>query len=354
LTSQPEPAQTDAKQASQTTKPLRDLTALVLLGADVLLLLAGLINLVIPAWEDDTFTRRAGVGFFEFLGFTSIVLPLLAVLLVTHIQPVTPKAKLTTVAALGAYAFAALLGVVSLFGWLIGSLVDGEFRQSFTGLLVRFAYLAIFAVAAFTVFKIWRAHFYVAKPKPQPGVYGQPQAYGQTYPAGYPQGYAQQPGYQPGYAQAYGQQAAGYGQAAQDAQQASSVYGQPTAYQAPSTAGQPSTYTAGQPTVPAQSSVEATQVVGSTLPSPSSAPPSSAPPASAPPSSAPPAQSSVEATQVVGSTLPSPQSAPPGSAGSQMLRWPDADDRTQLMDQVGQRPSEAPLVDNGDDQRQHR
>ncbi|MEU4792729.1 hypothetical protein ACFWRG_17110 [Micromonospora tulbaghiae] len=204
MTSPAEPASGDATQASQLIKPLRELAALVLLGANAVLLFVGLVRLL-PVDDYSTASGRAGSTYFTFIGLESTVLPLLAVLIATVILPVVPKAKLITQVALVEYAVSAVFGALTFLIWLVGRLVDGEVLDAFLGLLTRAAWLAIFAVAAFVVFKIWRTLYYVPKPKPQPGVYGQaqpgwPQQPGQ--PGGYPGpgGYPQQPGQ--GYPQA--------------------------------------------------------------------------------------------------------------------------------------------------------
>ncbi|MEU8366106.1 hypothetical protein [Micromonospora tulbaghiae] len=204
MTSPAEPASGDATQASQLIKPLRELAALVLLGANAVLLFVGLVRLL-PVDDYSTASGRAGSTYFTFIGLESTVLPLLAVLIATVILPVVPKAKLITQVALVEYAVSAVFGALTFLIWLVGRLADGEVLDAFLGLLTRAAWLAIFAVAAFVVFKIWRTLYYVPKPKAQPGVYGQaqpgwPQQPGQpgAYPG--PGGYPQQPGQ--GYPQA--------------------------------------------------------------------------------------------------------------------------------------------------------
>ncbi|WP_329107526.1 hypothetical protein OG792_04275 [Micromonospora sp. NBC_01699] len=322
MTSQPGPAPTDSTQARQITHPLREPAALALVGANALLLFVAVINLLIPRGEGDEFTRRAGGSFGDFVGLTAILLPLLAVLIATHLQPIVGQAKLITQIALVEYAVSALFAVVTVLAWLVGTLAEGEFRQAFTGLLTQIAFLMIFGVAAFLVFKVWRTLYYVPKPKPQQGYYGQPgfpqqgfpqQGYPQGYPPqgypqpgqpqpgqpqGYPQGYPQ-PG-QPGYPQGYPQQA--YPQPG---------YGQPTG--------------------------------GFGVPAPASAPPVSAPP-SAPTSGAqapvPPAQ----AQAPVGSPFAAPTSAPPATGEPTQVigQAPSGDDnaeRTQLINPASQQPT---------------
>ncbi|GAB3064339.1 hypothetical protein [Micromonospora schwarzwaldensis] len=210
MTSPTEPASGDAAQASQLTKPLRELAALVLLGANAVLLFVGLLRLLVPVDDYSTFGGRAGSTFFSFVGLESTVLPLLAVLLATHVRPTLPKAKLITQVALVEYAVAALFGALTFLIWLVNRLADGEVLDAFLGLLTRVAWLAVFAVAAFVVFKIWRTLYYVPKPKPQPGVYGQAQP-GWPQQPGQPGGYPAQGGYPPaGVPPQPGQPPAGY------------------------------------------------------------------------------------------------------------------------------------------------
>ncbi|MGR6317336.1 hypothetical protein Q2K19_06280 [Micromonospora soli] len=196
MTSPAEPASGDATQASQVTKPLRELAALVLLGANAVLLFVGLLRLLVPTNDYSTITGRAGTTFFIFIGVESAVLPLLAVLLATHVRPVLARAKLITQAALGEYAFAALFGALTFLISLVGRLADGDVLEAFRDMLAQVAYLAIFGIAAFVVFRIWRTLYFVPKPKPQPGLYGQPQPGWPQQPGGYP--VPGQGGYVPG------------------------------------------------------------------------------------------------------------------------------------------------------------
>jgi hypothetical protein len=138
------------------------------------------------------FGYRTQASFGGFINLVTITFPIGAVLLALLVQPRHPKAQLIVVAALVEYAVMAFFGV--LFGVLIGLINEAGnngARSAFEGLLVRVAWLAVFAVAAYAVFLIWRNMFFTPRPKPQPGVYGQP-AYNQpgTFPG--------QPGYGPG------------------------------------------------------------------------------------------------------------------------------------------------------------
>lgn len=260
MTSPAEPASSDASQARQLTKPLRELAALALLGANAVFLFVGLLRLIAPN-DYSSFTDRAGSAFYAFIGVEAVALPLLAVLLATHISPVLPKAKLITQVALGEYAVSALFGTLTMLIWTVGRLVEAEVLDALLGVLTRFAWMVVFAVAAWVVYTIWRAHYYVPRPKPQPGVYGQPQP-------GWPQhqGGWQAPG-QPG-----GQPAGGW-----------PTPGQPGGYPPAQFPGQ-----YGQPSPPFQAPQSAPPHPQSAPPFPQSAPPVNPAPQSAPPSPAAP------------------------------------------------------------------
>ncbi|MEV7329067.1 hypothetical protein [Micromonospora sp. NPDC093244] len=318
MTSPAEPASTDATQARQLTRPLRELAALALLGANAVFLFVGLLRLIAPNDYSD-FTDRAGSAFFAFVGIEAVVLPLLAVLLATHISPVLPKAKLITQVALGEYAVSALFGTLTLLVWTVGRLAEAEVLDALLGVLTRFAWMVIFAVAAWVVFTLWRTLYYVPKPKAQPGVYGQPQ-----------QGWPQQQGGWPG--QPGGQPQGGW-----------PAPGQPGGYPQ---AGQPGGYPQGQygqPSPPFQPAPQsAPPFPQSGPPAPQSAPPfpQSAPPVNPAPQSGPPAPPfgqppSADPTQAIPR-----QSAEPGAADpTQTIRRPaDTDgDRTQHINPDGPR-----------------
>ncbi|MFI6268315.1 hypothetical protein [Micromonospora zamorensis] len=300
MTSPAEPASTDATKARQLTKPLRELAALALLGANAVFLFVGLLRLIAPN-DYSSFTDRAGSAFYAFIGVEAVVLPLLAVLLATHVSPVLPKAKLITQVALAEYAVSALFGTLTMLIWTVGRLAEAEILDALLGVLTRFAWMVIFAVAAWVVYTVWRAHYYVPRPKPQPGVYGQaqpgwPQQQGgwptQGQPGGQPQGGWPAPG-QPG----------GYPQA-----------GQPGGY--------PQAGQYGQPSPPFQAPQSAPPHPQSGPPHPQSAPPH---PQSAPPfpQSGPPAN-------------PAPQSAPPSPAAPPFGQPPSADPTQAIPRQSGE------------------
>jgi hypothetical protein len=301
VTSQPQPAPGEGRSAGQFLRPLRDLAAYALVGAPALLLFVAIIRLI-PDGENQ-FGYRTQDSFYGFVNTATIFMPLAAVLLALLVSPRHPKAALITVVALVEYAVIAFFGV--LFGLLIGLINhagNNGARVAFEELLVRVAWLAVFAVAAYAVFRIWQGLFHVARPKPQPGVYGQP-AYGQ--PGAYPgqPGYGQPPqGYAPGgypppppgtqqFGQPQGQPPQGQPQGPQ--------YGQPYGQPQPGHP-QPGHPQPGHPQQPPNWNQPA-------VPIPASAPP--AHPTSAPP--APPAFS--EPTQVV------PRSEPTGDERTEKI-----------------------------------
>ncbi|MEU7993935.1 hypothetical protein AB0B83_01145 [Micromonospora sp. NPDC049060] len=312
MTSPAEPASTDATQASQLTKPLRELAAFVLLGANAVFLFVGLIRLVTPT-EYSTIGGRAGSAFFAFVGVESVFLPLLAVLLATHVKPPVPKAKLITQVALGEYAVSALFGGLTFLFWTVDRLAEGEILDAFLGLLSRVAWLALFAVAAYVVFKVWRTLYYVPKPKPQPGVYGQPQPGWPQQQGGYPAPGQQAPGQQVPGQQVPGQQVPGQ----QGGWQAPGPYGAPYGQQPAPYAGGPQP---GSPFAPAPQSAP---------PAPQSAPPFGQP-QSAPPFGQPP---SADPTQAI------PRQPVEPAEPTQAIPRPAADetDRTQHIN-----PGESP------------
>ncbi|UWP81849.1 hypothetical protein Dfulv_43305 [Dactylosporangium fulvum] len=199
VVAQPKPA--EEKKARQFTSPHRELVALVLLGVNGVFLLAGLITLLTSLASD--FLGNAGSSFGSFVSVETIALPILAVLIATHIEPAAPKARLVVLGALIEYAVSALFGVVLLLAGLIGDLQPDSVRLGyvFAAFLGRLGGLALLGLVLFLVIRVYLGAYAPAKP-PQ-GVYGQPAyPYGQP---GYPyaqQQYGQQTGsfQQPGYA----------------------------------------------------------------------------------------------------------------------------------------------------------
>jgi hypothetical protein len=331
VTSQPQPTPGEGKPAGQFLRPLRDLAAYALVGAPALLLLVAVIRLI-PDGENQ-FGYRTQDSFYGFVNTATIFMPLAAVLLALLVQPRHPKASLITLVALVEYAVMAFFGV--LFGLLIGLInhaSNNGARLAFEELLVRVAWLAVFGVAAYAVFRLWQGLFHVAKPKPPQGVYGQP-AYGQ--PGAYPgqPGYGQPP--QPGYAylpppgpQQYGQPPFGQPQPGQPQGQPQGQFqpgqpqGQPQGQFQP---GQPQAPTWNQPPVPM----------------PASAPP--AHPASGPPAASPPGPFAPQPGAPAGNpAFSEPTQVVPTAEPTQPVPTPEptGDERTEKIS--GDRPGFGP------------
>ncbi|MFF5230345.1 hypothetical protein [Dactylosporangium sp. NPDC000521] len=178
------PVTVDAKKARSLTLPYRELAAFVLLGATAAYLLAGFISLLTSL--DNNVLLNAGGTFGRFVNLQTILLPVLAVLVATHIDPVVPKAKVIVLVGLVEYGVAALFGLILLLASLIGDLdTESGLRatSALTIFLTRLADLALLGLVFFLVIRVYLGAY--APPKPAPGVYGQP-----AYP------YGQQPGYQ--------------------------------------------------------------------------------------------------------------------------------------------------------------
>ncbi|GIJ11364.1 hypothetical protein ACFFMR_28165 [Micromonospora andamanensis] len=196
MTSPAEPPPTDPTPARQVTGPLRELVALVLLGANAVFLFVGLIRLLTPQGAYSTVTGRAANSFFAFIGIEAVVLPVLAVLLATHLAPTVGRAKLITQVALVEYAVSAVLGGLTLLIWVVGRLAEAQLFDAMTGLLTRVAWVALFAAAGYVVWSVWQRLYHVPRPKPEPGLYGTPQ---QGWPQqGGPGQFGGQPGHQGG------------------------------------------------------------------------------------------------------------------------------------------------------------
>jgi len=318
VTSQPQPGPGAGRTLGPHTlghhlRPLRDLAAWALVGAPAVLLFVAIIRLI-P--DGDGFANRAQDSFYSFVNLPTTFFPLAAVVLALLVQPPHPKARLITLIAAVEYAVAAFFAVV--FGILVGLIQIAGFslRTAFEELLVRVAWLAVFALAGFAVYRIWRGMFHVAKPVAQPGLYGQPQY-------GVPGSYPGQPGYgpPPGYP---GQPQPGQPQAGQPQP------GQPQSGQAPPGAGQPmwNQPAYGQPPVPPPAGwgpppaatqpvppPDATQPVSAQPFSgpPAGAPPFGGPPAGAPPFGAPPAGASPAGAPPAATQ---PVSGAPGASGA--------------------------------------
>ena len=217
----PLPPQPPGRPVVPLLRPLRDLAAYALVAAPAVWLFVAVIRLI-PSAVGQDFMTRVQNSFSGFVNVELIVAPIAAVLLATVIQPVHKQAKLITMVALVEYAVAGFFAAV--FGFLIAlvNISTWSVRSAFEELLVRAAWLAVFAVAAYAVFQIWRNLYYTPKPKAPPGMYGQPQQWGGQPPYG-------QPGFPPAGPPGYGHPQQGHPQPGTWGQPAQPPPGQPFA-----------------------------------------------------------------------------------------------------------------------------
>ena len=313
---------TPTRTAGELVLPLRDNAALVLVAATAVMLFVAVLRLI-PSDVGLQFSNRAQDSFYGFVNLATIGLPLLAVLLVTMVRPVSPRAKLVVTVALAEYAVSAVFAL--LFGVLIGlvGLLDSSFRWAFEELLSRTAWLAVFGIAAFAVFQIWRNQYYVPRPKAQPGMYGQPAQFG---PQGQPpQGYGQP--------QQFGQQPPQYGQPQQfdqpqygQPQYGQPQYGQPQ-YGQPQYGQQPPQYGEPQQVGPGQYGPQGQpgHLAQPMSAQPGSAQPGSAQPASVQSASGQPASGMPASPPGPFAPAPGHPHTPPGTYGSAPAYPPPAD-----------------------------
>src|SRR3954453_20181171 len=113
VTSQPQPVPGEVKSAGQYLRPLRDLAAYVLVGANAVFLFLAIVDLI-----GSGFGYRTMGSFGSFINLVTIGFPLAAVLLALLVQPRHPKAQLIVASAAVEYAVMALFGI--FFGVLIG------------------------------------------------------------------------------------------------------------------------------------------------------------------------------------------------------------------------------------------
>jgi hypothetical protein len=143
--------------AGDAIKSLRTLFVWAMLGYVALNLFFQFFDWLLP--NNDTFASRS--YFADFADLSAIVLPLLAVLLATVVQPALGIGKLAGLAALGLYAFTLFFdGITFLIG--LGYAFDrvdtaSEVIGAFGHLVLSLLDLAWVALAGFAVFKIFTA-----------------------------------------------------------------------------------------------------------------------------------------------------------------------------------------------------
>lgn len=179
--------------ARQVTEPLRPVAAMALLMGNAVFLFIGFSDLffTVTGWASQ-FGARSVATFDSFAGPFAIGLPLLAVLIATHVAPALSKSRTILVAALVSYAFSAIFGVITYLGAFAGSLFS--VRATFDGLLWRSVWLCFLAIAGMAVYRVYQSMY----PQAKLGYSYGPTVYGRPYPG---QPMYPQPTYQPGTAE---------------------------------------------------------------------------------------------------------------------------------------------------------
>jgi hypothetical protein len=193
------------KDAVAITAPFREVAALILAGAVAVIMFVSFLDFLFGL---DNFGLQAQGEFGSFVNLETILLPLGAVLLATHVKPVVRRAQLITLVSLIEYGVAALFGVICLFAAFIHEMsgsgpfnTGGSVRVGFFNLLDNLVMLGLLAFAGYLVLRVWLGVFSTPRPVAPPQPYGYAPGYGTPgypqQPAGYGQ-YPQQYG-QPGY-----------------------------------------------------------------------------------------------------------------------------------------------------------
>jgi hypothetical protein len=178
---------TRGKTARQYAEPLRELAGFTALTGNAVILTLAIFDLifVIDQWASG-FDDRSSRLFPDFVGLTSVGLPLAAVLLGFVVQPRAPRAAWLVTGALVEYAVAAFFGLVTFFGAFANEANGAYFgdqsaiRNAVEDSLRRLVWFSFLALAGVVLYRIWRGEFYTPRPRPT------------TFP-GYPTGYGRQP-----------------------------------------------------------------------------------------------------------------------------------------------------------------
>lgn len=313
---------TDDQTAGQHTNPLRPIVAFTLLGVVGAQLLAVLLDWLLSSDAGSFIERSALLLSGGLIDLITVGLPVLAVLIATHVAPMVKPAKPITLVALIQLGVVALLALIGLVTGAIERVDQLSPRIAVLFLLDAAVKFGLLGIAIFVVLRVFLGAF--AKPAATPafGGYAQQQFTGQPYPQqayGQPQtaptpqaaatataaaaqaGYAQQGG------QTYGAQSGYQQQAAQE-----------QAYQQQLAQHQAQQQYAYQQQAQAQQQAQQAQAQQAQYQSGyQTTAPTSAAPASSPPSSAPPASSYAQgqATELVQPTSGQP-------AQQQQTGWP--------------------------------
>ncbi len=155
---------------------MRQLAATALLAGNGVLLFLGVSDLifVVSGWVSQ-FGARSEAVFGTVAGPVAIALPLVAVLIATHVSPALPHSRPILITALVQYAVSALFGVITY----LGGFAYGVFsvRSTFNWLLGRAVWLAFLTIAITVVYRVFREMY-----PPAPAYRYGPTVYGRPYP----------------------------------------------------------------------------------------------------------------------------------------------------------------------------
>jgi hypothetical protein len=182
--------------ARQFTEPLRELTVLALLAGNTVFLALGFSRLffVLDGWATG-FGLRCVAVFDAFVGPLALGLPVLAMLLSTHVAPMLRRTRPILITVGVQLGVSALFGAITFLGAFAHD-VSTSVRATIEDTLLRVVWLGFLVLACVVVVRVWMGLF--PAPRPQPAGYYATPTYGRPYP-GQPM-YAQPsvPTYQPG------------------------------------------------------------------------------------------------------------------------------------------------------------
>ena len=183
-----------AGSARPLTEPMRELGVFALLAGNGVFLALGISGLffVIDRWASD-FGLRCAAVYLDFTGPLALGLPVLAMLLATHVAPILRRARAVMITVFAQLCVSVMFGAVTYLGAFAYDL--NSVRATIEHLLYRSVWLGFLVLVCILFARIWRGLY--PGPKPRPAAfpaYAQP-TYGRPYPGQplYPQGT-----YQPG------------------------------------------------------------------------------------------------------------------------------------------------------------
>jgi hypothetical protein len=171
----------DGTLARQFTEPLREVSALALLAGNGVFLFLGFTGLflVLDRWASE-FGLRCAQVFSTFVGPGSLGLPMVALLLATHVAPMVRRTRLVLIVVLSELAVSAVFGALTFLGAFANDLSSP--RATIEGTLWRVVWLGFLVLACVLAARMWMGLYPAPKPRPAGhGGYPKP-AYGQPYP----------------------------------------------------------------------------------------------------------------------------------------------------------------------------